>query len=177
MGRVYLKIFLKNYKPCVTAKQLKIILSYRDTELFAETAGQNHKSRSWSMRRGQNFDLQLHAEPKDLDVARTCTPEHFQKQRVCRPGRSCDDTPHHKRPSSKILQWKPTPPTLPHTCSRRLFKTNSETWIGEFRYWRISWPFSWVAPFAIKWPIFLHCNSWSLVFGSAGTRCDEPSVL
>lgn len=126
-GKSISKLFFKTYRPFVIAKQLKIILSYFNEILgsFAETTGQNHTQLKHAQR------TELWPESKEQDPTRTWTPEHFQKHSVCSPGRSCDDISHHKQPSSKILQLKLTPPMLPHTCCRTLFKTDSKTWIGR----------------------------------------------
>lgn len=59
-------------------------VSNKTSSCFSETANQNRKSCSWSMRR-DNFDLRLHPEPKDWDITGTWTLEPFPKWRVCCP--------------------------------------------------------------------------------------------
>lgn len=84
---------------------------------FSETTDQNHKSHSWSLCRGENFDLQLHPDQRPepsktcphswIQRTRTWTSELFQKQRVHHAGRFSAEVPYHVLTSTAKFQHSP----------------------------------------------------------------------
>ena len=132
--------------------------------LLLGTSVQDHESCCQSTHRGEKFGLwlpwnQSHhptptpaVEPKDQGITRTWTVSEaqgsvVQKVPVLMPL-------YHKWPSSKVLQWKLSPPALLHTCSPRPLKTLNLVQWARWIWGTVRSPIFWIGAFLINKPFF-----------------------